>query len=183
MIFEETKLNGAYVIYPERIEDSRGFFSRVWCKKEFEQHGLITNLVQCNISYNKSRGTLRGMHFQEKPYQETKLVRCTAGVIFDVIIDIRPESSTYKQWLSVELSAENRTLLYVPEGFAHGYVTLVDDAEVFYQVSEFYTPGVERGIRWDDPLFQIVWPANDGFIVSEKDRTWPAYVQVPQNNG
>lgn len=179
MIFEETKLHGAYIIYPEKLEDKRGFFSRVWCKEEFEQHGLVTNLVQCNISYNKGHSTLRGMHYQDKPYQETKLVRCTAGAILDVIIDIRPESSSYKEWVSVELSAENRTLLYVPEGFAHGYVTLVDDAEIFYQVSEFYTPGVERGIRWNDPLFQIAWPVSDSLVISDKDSAWPDYIPVP----
>jgi len=175
MIFEETPLNGAYIIHPERLEDNRGFFARAWCKKEFEQHGLVANLVQCNISYNTSRGTLRGMHYQEKPYEETKLVRCTAGAITDVIIDIRPESTTYKKWISVELSAENRTMLYVPQGFAHGYVTLVDDAEVFYQVSEFYTPGVEHGIRWNDPQFQIVWPMGDNLVISGKDTSWPDY--------
>ena len=176
MIFEETKLNGAYIIYPERLEDNRGFFSRVFCKKEFEQHELVTELVQCNISYNKSRGTLRGMHYQKKPYEETKLVRCTAGAILDVIIDIRPESSSYKEWIGVELTAENRTMLYVPQGFAHGYLTLSDDAEVFYQVSQFYTPGVERGIRWNDPLFQIVWPKNDNLLISEKDSVWPDFL-------
>lgn len=176
MIFEKTKLSGAYIIHPEILEDNRGFFSRVWCKKEFAQNGLVAELVQCNISYNKNRNTLRGMHYQEKPHQETKLVRCTAGAILDVIIDIRPESGTYKEWMSVKLSAENRTMLYVPEGFAHGYVTLMNDSEIFYQVSEFYTPGVERGIRWNDPLFQIAWPALDGLVISEKDRAWPDYV-------
>ncbi|RWX50818.1 dTDP-4-dehydrorhamnose 3,5-epimerase [Candidatus Electrothrix marina] len=175
MIFEKTKLNDAYIIRPERLEDDRGFFARVWCQKEFEQHGLVSNLAQCNISYNKSRGTLRGMHYQEKPYEETKLVRCTAGAIVDVIIDIRSKSSTFGQWISVELSAENRTMLYVPQGFAHGYVTLVDDTEVFYQVSEFYSPGVEGGIRWNDSFFQIVWPINENLVISEKDSTWPDY--------
>jgi dTDP-4-dehydrorhamnose 3,5-epimerase len=175
MIFEKTKLNDAYIIRPERLEDDRGFFARAWCQKEFEQHGLVSNLAQCNLSYNKSRGTLRGMHYQKKPHEETKLVRCTAGAIVDVIIDIRPESSTFRQWLSVELSAQNRTMLYVPQGFAHGYVTLVDDAEVFYQVSEFYTPGVEGGIRWNDPFFQINWPLAENLVVSEKDNNWPDY--------
>ncbi len=175
MIFEKTKLNDAYIIRPERLEDDRGFFARAWCQKEFEQHGLVSNLAQCNLSYNKSRGTLRGMHYQKKPCEETKLVRCTTGAIIDVIIDIRPESSTFSQWLSVELSANNRTMLYVPQGFAHGYVTLVDDAEVFYQVSEFYTPGVEGGIRWNDPFFQINWPLTENLVVSDKDNSWPAY--------
>ncbi|MBL4902223.1 MAG: dTDP-4-dehydrorhamnose 3,5-epimerase [Desulfocapsa sp.] len=175
MIFEKTKLNDAYIIRPERLEDDRGFFARAWCQKEFEKHGLVSNLAQCNISYNKSQGTLRGMHYQKKPHEETKLVRCTAGAIVDVIIDIRPESSTFSQWLTIELSAENRTMLYVPRGFAHGYVTLVDDVEVFYQVSEFYTPGVEGGIRWDDPFFQIAWPIRENLVVSEKDSSWPDY--------
>lgn len=175
MIFEETKLNGAYVIHPEKVEDERGFFARAWCKKEFKQQGLLEELVQCNISYNKLRGTLRGMHYQMKPYEETKLVRCTAGAIYDVIIDIRPDSSTHKEWIGVELSAENRTMLYVPKGFAHGYLTLVDDAEVFYQVTEFYTPGVECGIRWNDPLFHILWPTAEKFAISEKDSSWPDY--------
>lgn len=178
MIFEKTKLNDAYIIHPKRLEDDRGFFARAWCQKEFEQHGLVSNLAQCNISYNKNRGTLRGMHYQKKPHEETKLVRCTAGAIVDVIIDIRPESSTFSNWLSVELSAENRTMLYVPRGFAHGYVTLVDDSEVFYQVSEFYTPGVEGGIRWNDPFFQIVWPISENLVVSEKDSSWPDYKKV-----
>ena len=175
MIFEETQLYGAYIIHPERLEDSRGFFARSWCQKEFAQHGLMDKLVQCNISYNKVGRTLRGMHFQTKPYQETKLVRCTAGAIHDIIIDIRPESPTYKQWLGVNLSAENRTMLYVPEGFAHGYMTLVDATEVFYQVTSFYTPGAECGIRWNDPLFDIVWPFSENLIVSEKDSSWSDY--------
>lgn len=175
MIFEETKLNGSYIIHPERLEDDRGFFSRVWCRKEFEQHGLISEFVQCNISYNKSRGTLRGMHYQAKPYEETKLVRCTTGAIVDIIIDVRADSPTYKDWISVELSAENRTMLYIPQGFAHGFVTLADNVEIFYQMSEFYTPGEERGIRWDDPLFQIEWPLRDSLIILEKDRVWPDY--------
>lgn len=175
MIFEETKLKGAYIIHPERLEDDRGFFARAWCKKEFKQRGLRAELVQCNISYNKLRSTLRGMHYQLKPYEETKLVRCTAGAIYDVIIDIRPDSSTYKQWIGVELSAANRTMLYVPRGFAHGYVTLVDNAEVFYQVTEFYAPGVERGIRWNDPEFSILWPNAASLVISEKDKTWPDF--------
>ena len=169
MIFKETLLNGAYFIYPEKLEDDRGFFARAWCKKEFEEHGLVTDLVQCNISYNQKSGTLRGMHYQEKPFEETKLIRCTTGAIIEVLIDIRPESTTYRIWISIELNAENRMMLYVPLGFAHGYVTLVDASDVFYQVSEFHTPGVERGIRWDDPLFQIEWPMSDTLIISEKD--------------
>lgn len=175
MIFEKTKLNDAYIIRPELLEDDRGFFTRAWCQKEFEAHGLVSNFVQCNLSYNKKRGTLRGMHYQKNPHEETKLVRCTAGSIIDVIIDIRPVSSTFSQWLSVELSAENRIMLYVPRGFAHGYVTLVDNAEVFYQVSEFYTPGVEGGIRWNDPYFKINWPIVEDLVISKKDNSWPDY--------
>ncbi|WP_028585954.1 dTDP-4-dehydrorhamnose 3,5-epimerase [Desulfogranum mediterraneum] len=173
MIFEETKLNDAYLIRPERLEDSRGFFARAWCRKEFKQHGLCADLAQCNIAYNAKQGTLRGMHYQKKPHQEVKIVRCTAGAILDLIIDIRPESPTYRQWLGIELSAENRAMLYVPQGFAHGYLTLVDGAEIFYQVSEFYTPEVEHGIRWNDPLFRIDWPVSEDLIISAKDNSWP----------
>ncbi len=175
MEFEKTALPGAYVIHPERIEDNRGFFARTWCRNEFKEHGLTTDFVQCNISYNKSRGTLRGMHYQKKPYEETKLVRCTTGAILDVIIDIRFDSPTYKEWIGVELTAQNRKMLYVPEGFAHGYITLVDDSEVFYQVSEFYTPGAENGILWNDQQFNISWPSFETLTISEKDANWPNY--------
>ena len=176
MIFEKTKLQGAAIIYPERLEDERGFFSRVWCRKEFEEHGLNADLAQCNISYNKQRGTLRGMHYQKEPYQEVKLVRCTAGSIFDVIIDLRPKSITFRQWIGVELTAENRTMLYVPQGFAHGYLTLSDNAEVVYQVSEYYTPSAEGGVRWDDAVFQIDWPISDDLNISKKDRSWVNFI-------
>lgn len=158
MKFLETKLKGSFIIIPERIEDERGFFARTFCRREFEAHGLNPNLVQCNISFNKQKGTLRGMHYQLPPHAETKLVRCTAGAIYDVIIDLRAESPTYKEWYAAELTAENHQMLYVPEGFAHGYETLTDSTEAAYQVSEFYSPEGERGVRWNDPVFSIVWP-------------------------
>ncbi len=174
MIFTETKLKGSFIIEPEKLKDERGFFARTWCKRELETHGLNQNLVQCNISYNKEKGTLRGMHYQEAPHEEARLVRCTMGAICDVIIDLRPDSQTYKQWLSEELTVENRKMFYVPEGFAHGFITLEDDTEVFYQMSEFYAPECARGIRWNDPVFDIKWPA-DITIISEKDAQYPDY--------
>ena len=149
-LLKKPALKGAFIIEPERLEDNRGFFARAWCKKEFETHGLNSRLVQCNISFNKSSGTLRGMHYQVAPYEEAKLVRCTMGAIYDVIIDLRPDSATYMDWIGVELTADNRKMLYVPENFAHGYQTLNDNTEVFYQVSQFYSPEFETGVRWDD---------------------------------
>ena len=157
MIFHETKLKGAFIIEPERLEDERGFFTRTWCKREFEDHGLNSKLVQCNISFNKKRGTLRGMHYQEAPHEEARLVRCTMGAIYDVIIDLRPDSKTHKQWSSIELAAKDRKMFYFPEGFAHGFLTLEDNTEVFYQMSEFYAPECARGVRWNDPAFGILW--------------------------
>ncbi len=175
MIFRETKLAGAFIIELEKLEDERGFFARAWCQKEFEAQGLVSRFVQCNVSFNKKRGTLRGMHYQVAPYEEVKLVRCTRGAIYDVIIDLRPDSPTYTQWLGVELTADNYRMLYVPEGCAHGYQTLTDNAEVFYQVSQFYAPQCERGVRWDDPVFNIEWPIDHPIILSEKDRRWPDF--------
>jgi dTDP-4-dehydrorhamnose 3,5-epimerase len=157
MIFTETKLKGACIIEIESREDERGFFARSWCEDEFKKHGLNPRLVQCNISFNKKRGTLRGMHYQVAPFAEAKVVRCTMGSIYDVIIDLRPDSPTFKQWVSVELTAENRRALYVPEDFAHGFQALSDNTEVFYQMSEFYHPECARGIRWNDPAFGIEW--------------------------
>ena len=176
MIFTETSLKGAFIIELERIEDARGFFARTWCQKEFEAHGLSTRLVQCNVSFNKKPGTLRGMHYQTTPHEEAKLVRCTSGVIYDAIIDLRPESPTYLQWIGAELTADNRRMLYVPENFAHGYQTLTHDTEIFYQVSQFYSPESERGVRWNDPAFGIEWPETENIIVSEKDKDWPDYI-------
>ena len=175
MLFLETKLKGAFTIELQRIEDSRGFFARAFCKREFERRGLNPAVVQCNVSFNPQKGTLRGMHYQQEPFREVKVVRCIAGAIFDAIVDLRPDSSTYRQWTGVELSAQNGRSLYVPEGFAHGYLTLTENTEVFYQVSEFYSPGYERGIRWNDPAFRIQWPI-EPLIISPKDASHPDFV-------
>ena len=169
MIFTETKLKGAFIIDIEPIEDERGLFARSWCREEFEAHGLNPELAQCNISFNKKRGTLRGMHYQKPPHEEAKLVRCTLGAIFDVIIDLRPDSSTYKQWVGEKLTAQNRRMLYIPEGFAHGFLTLEDATEVFYQMSTPYVPDSASGIRWDDPAINITWPIEKDLMISEKD--------------
>ena len=174
MVFRETKLKGAFIIEPDRMEDERGFFARTFCVEEFKAHGLNLRFVQCSISFNKKKGTLRGMHYQVAPYNEVKLVRCTMGAIYDVIIDLRPGSSTFKQWIAVELTAENRKMLYIPEGFAHGFQILEDNTEVFYQMSEFYHPKRARGIRWNAPAFGITWPLSDP-IMSEKDRGSPDF--------
>jgi dTDP-4-dehydrorhamnose 3,5-epimerase len=174
MIFRETDLKGAFVIEPEKLSDERGFFARTWCSREFTRHGLNPIVSQCNISFNKKKGTLRGLHYQEAPHQETKLVRCTAGAIYDVIIDLRPDSATLKRWISVQLNANNREMLYIPEGFAHGFLTLADNTEVFYQMSEFYSAEHARGVRWDDPAFNIEWPL-DITMMAEKDRNFPDF--------
>jgi dTDP-4-dehydrorhamnose 3,5-epimerase len=174
MVFTETKLKGAFIIDLEPIQDERGFFARTWCKKEFEAHGLNPNLVQCNTSFNRKKGTLRGMHYQTAPYEEAKLIRCTMGAIYDVIIDIRKESKAYMQWFACELTAENRKMLYVPEGFAHGFQTLEDNTEVFYQMSESYYPEYSRGLRWDDPAIAIKWPCQD-IIISQHDNNLKYY--------
>lgn len=168
MIFTETRLQGAFVIEPERIGDERGFFARTWCEREFRMHGLNPRLVQCNVSFNRKKGTLRGMHYQAEPHGEAKLVRCTMGSIYDVIIDTRPESSTFRQWVAVELTAENRKMLYVPQGFAHGFQSLEDETEVLYHMSEFYVGDSAHGVRWDDPAFGIQWPEAER-IISERD--------------
>ncbi len=173
MRFEPTILSGAYVITLEIKADERGGFARTFCQREFADHGLKSAVAQCNLSFNHKAGTLRGMHYQVPPATETKLVRCTRGAVYDVIVDLRPESPTYLRHVGVELTEHNRTALYVPELFAHGYQTLTDDAEVMYQVGEMYTPGHERGIRHDDPLLGIRWPAAVT-VISEKDANWPA---------
>jgi len=176
MKFSETKLKGAFIIEPEKIEDHRGFFARMWCKNEFEAHGLNPNFVQINLSFNKYRGIIRGLHYQTPPYEEAKLFRCTSGAMYDVIIDLRPESPTYLEWAGFELTADNRKMLYVPENFANGYQALSDNAEVFYLVSQFYSPDSEKGIRYNDPAFNIEWPRKDDLVISEKDKCWPDYV-------
>jgi dTDP-4-dehydrorhamnose 3,5-epimerase len=174
MIFIETKLKGAYIIELEKIEDKRGFFARAWCQKEFEARGLTGRVVQANVSFNKKKGTLRGMHYQIHPYEETKLVRCTRGSIYDVIVDLRPHSTSHKQWVGVELTAKNYKMIYVPEGFAHGFQTLEDKTEVTYQVSQSYTPGAEAGVRYNDPVFRIYWPLGVQ-VISDKDESWADY--------
>jgi dTDP-4-dehydrorhamnose 3,5-epimerase len=174
VIFTEKKLQGAFLIEPEKFEDERGFFARTWCKREFQAHHLNPNLVQCSTSFTAKKGVLRGMHFQAPPHEEAKLVRCTMGAIYDVIVDLRTNSETFTQWISVELSAENRKMIYVPEGFAHGFLTLKDNTEVFYQMSEFYVPECARGVRWNDPAFSIQWPIDVRFL-SNRDRTFPDF--------
>ena len=174
MIFEETTLSGAYIVNAEPHKDRRGFFARTWCQKEFEKHGLNPRLVQCNISFNLKKGTFRGMHYQEAPHEEAKLVRCTMGAISDVIVDLRPDSPTFKEHLAVTLSAENRKMLYIPEKFGHGFITLEDDTEVFYQMSEFYSQESARGFRWNDPFFGIRLPL-DVTVISERDRDYPDF--------
>lgn len=177
MKFTPASLPGAWLIEPEPREDERGWFARSWCAREFAEHGLDSSLAQCNISFNRSRGTLRGMHFQKPPHTEAKLVRCTAGAIFDVIIDLRQESPAYLQWAGYELSSSNHYMLYIPAGLAHGFQILTDEAEVFYQMSEFYYPGSGSGVRWNDPAFGIEWPLPVDQI-SDQDRNWPDYSEM-----
>jgi len=165
---------GVFEIRVEPKGDERGFFARSWCRREFEQHGLNPTVVQCNISFNERKGTLRGMHYQAEPHGEAKLVRCTQGRVYDVAVDLRTGSPTYKQWAGVELSAGERKMLYIPVGCAHGFLTLEDKTEVFYQMSEFYEPGAGRGVRWDDPAFGISWPAGMA-VISDRDRTYPNF--------
>jgi dTDP-4-dehydrorhamnose 3,5-epimerase len=172
VIFKETKLKGAFIIEPERVEDERGFFARTFCRNEFEAHGLNPHLVQCSVSFNMKKGTLRGMHYQASPHEETKLVRCTSGAIYDVMLDLRPTSPTFKQWVSVELTGENRRMVYIPEGVAHGFQTLEPDTEVFYQMGEFYHSESSRGVRWNDSSFVIQWPIAQP-IVSVRDQELP----------
>jgi dTDP-4-dehydrorhamnose 3,5-epimerase len=174
MIFKETMLGGAFVIDLERREDERGFFARSFCRREFEVHGIDPHIAQCNVSFNAKAGTLRGMHWQAPPFEEAKLVRCTRGAAYDVIIDLRSDSKTYKEWVGVALTAENRTMLYVPQGFAHGFVTRCDHTEIFYQMSQFYVPEAARGARYDDPAFHIRWPEKIREI-SDRDRKYPDF--------
>lgn len=174
MKFQETSIQGAYIIEPERLEDERGFFARSWCRDEFALHGLNTNLAQCNLSFNRQRGTLRGMHFQSAPDGETKLVRCTMGAIFDVIVDLRPDSHSYLVWQGVELTAENRRMLYIPRYVAHGFLTLADSSEVFYQMSDPFKSASARGVRWNDTAFGIRWPQSPE-VISQRDNLYPDY--------
>jgi dTDP-4-dehydrorhamnose 3,5-epimerase len=176
VIFHETNLPGVFEINVQAKSDERGFFARTWCQKEFEAHGLNTKLVQCSVSFNVRKGTLRGMHYQAAPHQETKLVRCTRGAIFDVVIDLRPQSSQFKNYFGVVLTAENHNMVYVPEGCAHGFLTLEADTEVFYQISDFYNAGSARGVRFDDPAFQIPWP-DKVEVISERDRNYENFLK------
>ena len=166
MIFSEATLRGAFVIQVERFEDERGFFALTWSQDEFQQRGLNSGLLECNLSFNQRKGTLRGMHYQAAPYAQAKLVRCTMGAIYDCIIDLRMDSPTFRQWYSVELTERNRSMLYIPEGFAHGFQTLEPETEVFYQMSEVYEPKYSRGVRWNDPVFGIEWPLPVEFIAA-----------------
>lgn len=172
MKFQETEIPGAWLVDPEFLVDERGFFARSWCRKEFEERGLDGNLVQCNISYNRRIGTLRGLHFQAPPNSEAKLVRCTAGAVWDVIVDVRAESPTLHRWKSVELTAANHRMLYVPSGVAHGFQSLEDCSEVFYQMSDYYSADAARGLAWDDPVLGIEWPIANP-ILSVRDRSFP----------
>lgn len=182
MIFHSTPIPGTYRIEPERFEDERGFFARTWCRREFEEAGLNPDLVQCSISFNARAGTLRGLHYQAAPHQEAKLVRCTMGAIHDMVLDLRPDSPAYLQSYGTVLSAENRQMLYIPEGCAHGFLTLQDETEVLYQMSEFYAPDAACGVRWDDPAFGIEWPG-DVQVISERDRSYPDFSPAREGRG
>lgn len=175
MRFTETKLAGAFVIEPQLFEDERGFFTRTFSTKGFLSHGCNAQVLECNVSFNKRAGTLRGMHFQVAPYAQSKLVRCTAGAIWDAIIDLRPGSPTLREWVGVELTASNRRQIYIPEGFAHGFITLADDTEVLYQMGGVYNAEASRGVRWNDPAFGIQWPREVAVII-ERDATYPDFV-------
>ena len=172
MLFTKTRIEGVFIIDLIQLEDSRGFFGRSWCQNEFTEHGLNPRLVQCNISYNKLRGTIRGIHYQAYPHEEAKLVRCTMGAIYDVALDLRKKSPTFKTWIALELTAENHRALYIPEGCAHGFQSLTNNAEVLYQMSEFYFPEASTGVRWNDLAFNIEWPL-DVTTISEKDNAYP----------
>jgi len=174
MIFSETEVRGAYAIAMERIEDARGFNARMWCQREFEVHGLVTQLRQINSIFNKQRGTMRGVHYQAAPRAEAKLVRCTRGAIFAVVVDLHRDSPTHRRWAGIELTPDNYRMLYVPATCALGSQSLEDDTEIIYQVSEFYHPESGRGVRYDDPAFGIRWPL-EVTLISEKDKSWPPY--------
>lgn len=173
MIFTETRLKGVFVIELEKLQDQRGFFALSWSAEEFARHGLNPCLVQCNISFNHQKGTLRGMHYQRPPYAQAKLVRSTMGAAYDVAVDLRPESPTFRQWTAIELTAESRRMIYIPEGFAHGFQTLTDHTEIFYGMSGPYAPDYAEGVRWNDPILGIVWPETEELVINERDRTYP----------
>lgn len=173
MKFTETFIKSVFIIELEKFEDKRGFFARTWCEKEFKEHGLNPKISQISISLNKKKGTIRGMHFQLPPSEEAKLVRCSRGAIYDVIIDLRPQSKTFKKWFSAELTSKNHKMIYLSEGCAHGYQTLEDDTEVIYHMSVPHFSELYRGIRWDDPTFEIKWPITENIIISDKDKSYP----------
>ena len=175
MLLSETRISGAWILDVERIRDERGFFARTWCRDELAREGLRAELAQCSVSYNARRGTLRGMHFQVAPRMETKIVSCLQGSIYDVLLDLRRDSPTYCQWLAIELTQESLRAVYIPEGVAHGFQTLTDDALVSYQISDMYSPGHASGVRWDDPAFAIEWPETPERILSPRDRAYPGY--------
>lgn len=175
MIFTPLLVAGSCLIRPELLSDKRGFFARVWCQEEFALHGLETHVAQSSLSYNRRRGTVRGMHYQVAPAEEVKVVRCTTGSIYDVLLDLRPTSVTFQQWCSVEISAEDRSAVYVPRGVAHGFQSLTDHAEVLYQITPAFSALHYRGVRWDDPAFAITWPIRDGVTISDKDRSYPDF--------
>jgi dTDP-4-dehydrorhamnose 3,5-epimerase len=174
LILTETPLAGAFVLDVERLEDERGFFARTFCGDELRAHGLESNVAQCSVSFNRARGTLRGLHYQDAPHEEVKIVRCTRGAIWDVVVDLRRHSDTYRRWTAIDLTADNRRALYIPRGMAHGFITLSDDSEVFYMMGNRYVEGAARGIRWDDPAFAIHWPLAPT-VMSDRDRTYAAW--------
>jgi len=175
VIFTPTKLPGVFVVDPEPVLDERGVFARIWCQRDFEARRLSGRLVQCSVSFNSRAGTLRGMHYQTAPHAEAKLIRCTMGAIYDVALDLRSGSPTFRKWIAIELSADSRRMVYLPEGIAHGFQTLTDRSEVFYQISEFFEPSAARGVRWDDPAFGIEWPPGQR-IISPRDLAYPDFV-------
>lgn len=177
MIFEELKLPGLFAIHLDMKVDERGFFARTWCRQEFEERGLNPALVQCSVSFNKKKGTLRGIHYQSEPHGEDKLIRCTRGAIYDVVVDLRPDSSAFRRWAGVHLTSTNHEMLYVPKGCGHGFITLEDETEVFYQMSEFYYPELAGGVRWNDKAFAIEWPL-EPTVISSRDRTYADFETV-----
>jgi dTDP-4-dehydrorhamnose 3,5-epimerase len=176
MIFTKTKIKDVYILEPELLADDRGFFARSFCKEEFRQSGLETDIVQSNISYNRKKGTLRGMHYQTAPYEEAKIVSCTKGAIYDIVLDLRKDSETYMEWIAIELTDKNFKMVYVPKGHAHGFQTLKDNTIVYYQMTEFFHPECSKGIKWDDPSFKIKWPI-DKLTISSKDRSYPNFLE------
>jgi dTDP-4-dehydrorhamnose 3,5-epimerase len=174
LIFSTTDVEGAYLIKPERLEDERGFFARTYCVRELAEHGIDSQVVQRSVSYNRRRGTLRGMHFQTTPHEETKLVSCLRGSVYDVVLDLRPTSSTYRRWSAVTLTADGFETLFIPKGCAHGFISLADDSTVHYEISEFHHPDSARGLRYDDPAFGIVWPLQPA-VINSRDLSYPPY--------